>query len=117
MDWIGWQDDTLVSADIILHLVGGFTEQRVMACERIVRESLSYNPNAYHITINPTDTDLEVISPGMKSLKLQRIQRCEDVVSTNCLYYKLIRIDANNVRNESKRIINIINEQKMKIVQ
>ena len=33
-DWIGWQDDALKVADVVVKLVGGYTEQRVLATER-----------------------------------------------------------------------------------
>ena len=48
-DWIGWQDDALKPADVVINLVGGYTQQRIMATERIVRESLRVNPMLYKL--------------------------------------------------------------------
>jgi hypothetical protein len=68
-DWVGWQRDTLPKADVILHLTGGgYTEQRVMACERLVRESIKHKSLAHHITINPSVELLTAMSPGLKSV-------------------------------------------------
>jgi len=94
-DWIGWQDDALPGADVVIHLVGGFTEQRVMACERLVRECLAVkNSDALHVTVSPTDEDLPAFSPGLSSVKKQRIETCEDMVKTNCPNSECIRIEA-----------------------
>jgi hypothetical protein len=84
-DWIGWQEDSLWHADCIVHCTGGgFTQQRVMACERLVRESLRLNPQALHITVNPTNELLsQQLSPGMSAIKQARIQTCEDMVQKN----------------------------------
>ena len=68
-DWVGWQQDTLADADVVVNLVGGFTEQRTMATERIVRESLSVNPEALQVTVSPTDADLAIVSPGAAKMK------------------------------------------------
>jgi hypothetical protein len=92
-DWMGWQRDVLPKADVILHLTGGgFTEQRVMACERLVRESLKHNPRAHHITVNPSAELLAAMSPGLKSVKTGRIERCEAMVRENCRQYTCLRI-------------------------
>lgn len=94
-DWMGWQRDVLPKADVILHLTGGgFTEQRVMACERLVRESLKHNNNqrAHHITVNPSAELLAAMSPGLKSVKTGRIERCEAMVRENCQHYTCLRI-------------------------
>ncbi len=56
-DWVGWQDDTLAKADCVVNLCGGFTQQREMATERIVRESLRCNPTALQITVAPIDEE------------------------------------------------------------
>jgi len=88
-DWLGWQEDALVKADVIIHLVGGYTEQRVMACERLIRESLSYNRDAKHITVNPIDADVS----APKGFKLERIQQCEGLVSSNCQKYECLRVE------------------------
>eukprot|EP00957_Ditylum_brightwellii_P180103 13719183-Ditylum_brightwellii.AAC.1 len=60
---MGWQQDTLPKADIILNLVGGgYTEQRVMATERLVRESLSFAPtDVAFITVSPTEEDIKAL--------------------------------------------------------
>jgi len=43
---MGWQEDALTNANAVVNLVGGYTNQREMAAERIVRESLRVNPSA-----------------------------------------------------------------------
>lgn len=97
-DWMGWQDDALEPADVVVHLTGGgFTEQRVMACERLVRESLGCNPSALHITVNPTDELLPFMSPGMPTTKRQRIERCEAMVRENCANHQCLRVDERKV--------------------
>ena len=98
-DWIGWQEDTLAKADVIVHLVGGFTEQRLMACERLVRESMRVNPKALHITVNPTLQDLPILSPGMVDLKSGRISKCEEMVTANCANTQCLRIEANRIES------------------
>jgi hypothetical protein len=109
-DWMGWQEDTLKKANcIIIHLTGGgFTQQRVMACERLVRESLAVNPSALHITVNPTDDLLSILSPGMPSLKQQRIQTCEDMVRQNCQNHACLRIDGNRIDDVCDSIISAV---------
>ena len=83
-DWVGWQDDTLAKADVVINLCGGFTEQRVMATERIVRESFRVNKNALQVVVSPTEEDLPAVSPGAVTMKKQRIETCEEMVTTNC---------------------------------
>ncbi len=56
-DWVGWQDDTLANANCVVNLCGGFTQQREMATERIVRELLRCNPTALQITVAPLDEE------------------------------------------------------------
>jgi hypothetical protein len=91
-DWMGWQQDTLSSADVVVHLTGGgFTQQRVMACERLVRESLLFNAKALHVTVNPTNELLARLSPGLQSIKQQRIASCEEMVRANCDNHVCIR--------------------------
>ena len=68
-DWVGWQEDALEPADVVVHLVGGFTEQRTKAAERLVRESFRVNPNALHITVNPVEEDIPRLTPGFKIAK------------------------------------------------
>lgn len=109
-DWIGWQDDALKGADVVVHLVGGFTQQRVQACERLVRESLSTNPEALQITVNPLEQDLPGFSPGLASLKLQRIKTCENMVESNCRNHKCLRIEAYRVDQSCDSIATAIEE-------
>jgi hypothetical protein len=100
--WLGWQDDALQRADVVVHLTGGgFTPARVMACERLVRETLAllqkkkkkqWSSPQLHITVNPTDELLQYLSPGLPDLKKERIQRCEDLVSQNLPNYINLRI-------------------------
>jgi hypothetical protein len=103
-DWLGWQEDTLHDADVIVHLVGGFTEQRLMACERLVRESLAVNPDALHITVGPSLSDLPIVSPGMTALKDNRIIACEDMVRSNCANSVSLRLEANRLDQECDAI-------------
>lgn len=104
-DWIGWQEDVLLKADVLLHLIGGFTKQRVMATERLVQESLKYNPKAFHITVAPSLQDLEIISPGMIKLKHDRIIECETLVKNHCMNHACMRIEANRVEQECDSIL------------
>jgi hypothetical protein len=116
-DWLGWQEDTLLprksneSRVIVIHLTGGYTEQRVMACERLVRESLRVNPSAMHITVSPTIEDLARISPGVTSLKESRLQRCEQLVSSNCLTYQCLRLPQIELNQLCQRIVDAFEER------
>jgi len=103
-DWLGWQDDVLKPADVVVNLVGGFTEQRVMACERLVRESLSLNKDALQITVSPTEEDLPNFSPGAQALKKERIKLCEDMVKSNCVNAICLRIESNHEDTGCDRI-------------
>ena len=107
-DWIGWQDDTLKPADVVVNLVGGYTEQRVMATERIVRESLQVNPKALQITVAPTDEDLKALSPGMLTMKSKRLQKCEDMVTQNCRNSKCLRLEAYELDKSCEEILKAI---------
>lgn len=107
-DFLGWQEDTLAKADAVVHLVGGYTIQREMAAERLVRESLRVNPTALQVTVGPKDEELSMISPGACSTKVARLQKCEEYVSFNCINYECLRIEANRVDEESHRIKNVI---------
>lgn len=107
-DWVGWQQDALQQADVVVHLVGGFTEQRTMACERLVRESLTFNPEALHVTVNPMDKDLATFSPGMPTLKKQRINTCENMVTTNCVNAKCLRIEAFRLEIACEEIASVV---------
>jgi hypothetical protein len=93
-DWVGWQEDALKSADVLVYLVGGYTEQRVMATERLVRESLRVNSAVLHITVNPVEQDIPVLTPGLPTMKTKRIKECEELVKTNCLNSKCLRLEA-----------------------
>jgi len=107
-DWIGWQEDTLAKADAVVNVVGGYTEQREMAAERIVRESLRVNPTALQITVSPKDDELRMITPGAESTKIARLKQCEDLVSFNCANFENMRLEANRVEEECDRIKAVI---------
>jgi len=109
-DWMGWQDDTLAKADIIINLCGGYTEQRIMATERVVRESLKVNPNAFQIVVSPTEEDISVISPVATDVKLGRVAACEDMVTKNCRNSKCVRIEANRLDQSCDKILQAIQE-------
>eukprot|EP00568_Trieres_chinensis_P013117 CAMPEP_0183303674 /NCGR_PEP_ID=MMETSP0160_2-20130417/9025_1 /TAXON_ID=2839 ORGANISM="Odontella Sinensis, Strain Grunow 1884" /NCGR_SAMPLE_ID=MMETSP0160_2 /ASSEMBLY_ACC=CAM_ASM_000250 /LENGTH=200 /DNA_ID=CAMNT_0025466611 /DNA_START=25 /DNA_END=627 /DNA_ORIENTATION=- len=101
-DWMGWQDDALKGADAVVNLVGGYTEQRTMATERIVRESLRLNPMAMQITMSPVDGDI-----GMK-LKRDRVATCEKMVEANCLNFACLRAEMYDIKGACKQIIDVI---------
>lgn len=109
-DWIGWQEDCLKHADVIVHLTGGFTEQRVMACERLIRESYSFNRlRALHVTVNPVDDDVALISPLCSmALKTKRIEQCESMVKANCRNHQCLRVEANRIPAVCERIAQIV---------
>jgi hypothetical protein len=111
-DWIGWQEDSLQHADCVIHCTGGgFTEQRVMACERLVRESLRVNPRALHMTVNPTNELLmQQMSPGMSAIKQARIQTCEDMVQKNLPRSFCLRMQDRNVEAVCDKIVAAIYE-------
>ena len=92
-DWLGWQEDALKPADVLVYLVGGYTEQRTMATERLVRESLRMNSNVKHVTVNPVEEDIPVLTPGMPTMKSKRIKDCEDMVKLNCLKSECLRLE------------------------
>ena len=110
-DFLGWQEDTLTNADAVVNLVGGFTNQREMAAERIVRESLRVNPTALQITVSPLDNEVQMVSPGRKPTKVARLKQCEDLVSVNCANFECMRIEANRVEEECDRIKSVIYEK------
>ena len=101
-DWVGWQDNALKPADCVVNLVGGFTEQRTMATERIVRESLRVNPNAMQITISPIDDDLPM------KMKRDRVTMCEKMVKENCLHSECFRAEVNDIDGACKNIMKVI---------
>mmetsp|Transcript_11779 Transcript_11779/g.18265 ORF Transcript_11779/g.18265 Transcript_11779/m.18265 type:complete len:212 (-) Transcript_11779:198-833(-) len=107
-DWMGWQEDTLKKADVVVNLVGGYTEQRTMATERIVRESLTANPTALQISVTPREEDLPVISPGMPTMKKKRLKDCEDMVEANCQNSVCLRLECNNLEKSCEEIIKSI---------
>lgn len=101
-DWQGWQDDALPKADVVVNLVGGYTEQRPMACERIVRESLRLNPSAKQILLTMDDEDLII------SLKKGRAKACEDMLNTNCGDATCLRAQMYDIKGSCKQIMDII---------
>lgn len=108
-DFLGWQDDALKPADIVINLTGGYTDQRVMATERIVRESLSVNPNALQITVSPTDEQLAIFSKGLLKKKIERVKICEDMVKQNCLSSVCLREEFNDINTICEDIISAVN--------
>ena len=107
-DWVGWQDDTLAKADVVVHLCGGFTEQRVMACERLVRESLRVNDSAMHVTVNPLLEDIAKLSPGLVSLKNERLIKCEKMVKEYIANAACLRLEASRFEKACDEIQNAI---------
>lgn len=107
-DWMGWQEDALAGADAVVNVCGGFTEQREMAAERIVRESLRVNPTALQVTVGPRDDELQMISPGAYAVKVARLKQCEDLVSVNLANFECLRIEANRVEEECDRIKKVL---------
>ena len=102
-DWMGWQDDALNDADCVINLVGGYTQQRNMACERIIRESLSCNPAAKQILLSLDDVDL------VTTLKKTRAKECEDMYSSNCVGSVCIRAELNDVKGSCEQILAVVN--------
>jgi hypothetical protein len=111
-DWVGWQDDALAEADVVVNLCGGYTKQRNMATERIVRESLRVNPRALQLTVSPMVEDLKVLTPGMVTMKTKRLQECEDMVQKNCINSKCLRLEAYNMPGNCQQIIDAIRSAK-----
>jgi hypothetical protein len=107
-DWVGWQEDALKGADVVVHLVGGFTQQRVMAAERIVRESLVQCPDALQITVGPLLRDLPGYSPGVTSLKESRLVECERLVQNNCRHSKCLRIEAFRLQQGCNEVVQAV---------
>lgn len=101
-DWMGWQEDALKGADCVVNLVGGYTEQRTMACERLIRESLSCNTSVKQILLSLDDVDL------VSSLKKKRAKDCEDMLSINCLGSVCIRAELYDVKGSTKKIMDLI---------
>jgi len=111
-DWIGWQDD-VTPADCVVHLTGGgFTEQRVMACERLVRETYDAN-RLHHITVNPTDRVLSILFSMIPEVKKARIQQCEEMVQANCIRSTCLRSDSKLAKGVAEAIVGEI--QKLRV--
>jgi hypothetical protein len=112
-DWVGWQEDTLSKADVILHMTGGFTKQRVMATERLVRESQHYNPAAVQITVSPKGVEeLSILerTTSAATLKFQRVEQCEALVRQNCIHYQCLRFEANRLEQSCEEILSCISD-------
>lgn len=107
-DFVGWQDDALQKADVVVHMVGGFTEQREMATERLVRESIRLKCGATHIMINPKDDEITRFTPGMLTLKRKRIEKCEKMVSENINNSRCLRVVAFRPEDASQEIFETI---------
>lgn len=60
----------LLTRRVFLGKVGGYTQQRTMAAERLVLESSRLKSEALHITVNPVEEDIPLLSPGMVTLKV-----------------------------------------------
>lgn len=103
-DWQGWQDDALPKADVIVNLVGGYTEQRTMACERLVRESLRLNPSAKHVLLSMADVDLKT------TLKKNRAKECEDMITANCFDSVCLRAEMYDVKGANSQIMDVISQ-------
>jgi hypothetical protein len=85
--------------------VGGFTQQREMATERLVRESFRVNPNILHVTVGPLDNELDMFQPVVaKSLKAGRLQKCEEMVKMNCAKFECMRLEANRLQQGCDKI-------------
>lgn len=107
-DFLGWQEDALQKADVLVHLVGGYTQQREMATERLVRESLRVNPQVLHVTVNLKQEDIPSVTPGMVTAKIKRIQDCENMVRDNCLNSVCLRLEAYRDEEACQEICNAI---------
>ena len=101
-DWMGWQDDTLKQADVVVNMVGGYTEQRSMACERIIRQSLSVNPSAKQVIVSMADKDLKT------KLKIDRAKLCEDMLISNCPGSHCVRAEMNDIKGACGQIMDLI---------
>ena len=98
-DWLGWQEDALKNADVVIHLVGDYTQQREMAVERLVRESLRVNPEAFHIVVLPREEDISILTPGLFTLKKNRLDNCAKLVEENLKNTVCLRVEANRVED------------------
>mmetsp|Transcript_6542 Transcript_6542/g.7123 ORF Transcript_6542/g.7123 Transcript_6542/m.7123 type:complete len:219 (-) Transcript_6542:144-800(-) len=110
-DFVGWQDDALKGADVVVNCVGDYTQQRLMATERIVRESLRLNKQAVQITVSPTSGDsVRTLASGAYTKVEKRIDDCEKMVKENCLYSVCLRLNAGrtNFMNNVEEIVSAI---------
>jgi len=101
-DFLGWQEDALQKADVVVNLVGGFTEQRVMATERIIRESLRLNPSALQVCISPLEEELK------RKVLIDRVKKCEDMYSGNCFNVSCLRLEYNREEDACASILDAI---------
>lgn len=107
-DFLGWQEDALQDADVVLNLVGGYTQQREMAAERIVRESLRVNPQALQVVVSPVEDDIRALTPGAFTMKVDRMRKCEEMVKQNCMNTKCLRLEAFDVENSVQAILDAV---------
>jgi len=110
---VGWQDDALKGADVIVNLVGDYTPKRVMATERLVQESKRLNPQALQITVSPKSGDsVRSLVSGAYGKVEERLEKCEEMVKGKCLYSKCLRLDGGkqHFRNNVEEIVNAITE-------
>ena len=107
-DWMGWQEDTLQNADVVVNLVGGFTEQRTMATERLVRESLSVNPSALQVTVGVIDEELDGFP--LAKMKKDRLKLCEDMVASNCANSVCLRLESNRLEQSCEKLKKVIDD-------
>lgn len=101
-DWMGWQEDALKGADCVVNLVGGYTEQRTMACERLIRESFSFKSSAKQILLSLDDVDL------VTSLKKKRAKECEDMLTKNCVGSVCLRAEMYDVKGSTEKLMDVI---------
>ena len=101
-DFLGWQEDALKGCDVVVNLVGGFTDQRTKAAERIIRECVRVNPNVFHVSVSPVAEEL-----GQK-IKRNRVQAVEDMYEANCPSYVAVRSEYNRVDDTCNAITQAI---------
>lgn len=107
-DWIGWADDVLPKADVVVNVVGGYTQQRFMATERIVTESNQINRDILQITVSPREEDLRTLTPGATTIKTNRLNDCETFVENNCINFKCLRLEAFRWEENAQTIVDTI---------
>jgi hypothetical protein len=107
-DFLGWQEDALKDANVVVNLVGGYTQQREMAAERIVRESLRINPTAHQIVVSPAEDDLRALTPGAFTMKVGRLRKCEEMVTQNCMSSNCLRLEAFDADNSIQAIVDAV---------